>query len=114
MQEERERMKEIEVTRRTKAELIGRLYLEEQLINSTQMNIIGRELDHPTHDYGAPGSLWELYNYTTFSMKELHPSTWMQSHQRAHSFFVNEAGILVSPMHIEVPEPGALTQLNLF
>lgn len=114
MQEERDRMKEIEITRRTKAELIGRLYLEDSIINSVQMNIISRELDNPTHDYGAPGSMWELYNYTTFAMKETHPTLWMQNHQKAHSFFVNESGILVSPMNIEVPEAGALLQLNLF
>jgi hypothetical protein len=114
MQDEREAMKNIEITRRTKAELIGRLYLEEQLINSVQMNVIGRELDNPTHNYGAPGSMWELYNYATFSMKELHPSSWMQDHQRAHNFFVNESGILTQPMNIEVRKPEALLQLNLF
>ena len=35
---------------------------------------MARELEAPTHDYGAPDSLWELYNYTTFAMKESHPS----------------------------------------
>lgn len=114
MQEERDAMKNVEITRRTKAELIGRLYLEEQLINSVQMNVIGKELDNPTHDYGAPGSMWELYNYTTFAMKETHPTLWMQNHQRAHGFFVNESGILTQPMNIEVPKPEALLQLNLF
>ena len=116
MQEERERMKEIEITKRTKAELIGRMIFEEDLIQSTQMNIIEKELRKPTFDYGAPDSLWELYNFTTFAMKEIHPSLWMQNHQRAHSFFVNEAGILVNSLNkdIEIPEPGALLQLNLF
>lgn len=114
MQEERDAMKNIEITKKTKAELIGRMIIEEEFIQSTQLNIIEKELKHPSHDYGAPDSLWELYNYTTFAMKEIHPSLWMQNHQRAHSFFVNEAGILVQPMNIEVPEPGTLQQLNLF
>jgi len=47
-------------------------------------------------------------------MKEIHPSLWMQNHQRAHNFFVNEAGIITSPMEIEIPSPEALLQLNLF
>jgi hypothetical protein len=115
MQEERDAMKNVEITKRTKAELIGRMLIEEQFIQSTQMNIIEREMKNPTHDYGAPDSLWELYNYTTFAMKEIHPSLWMENHQRAHSFFVNESGILTSPpMNIHVPEPGELQQLNLF
>ena len=114
MQEERERMKQIEVTKRNKAELIGRMLLEDQFINSTQLNIISREIKAPTHDYGAPDSMWELYNYTTFAMKETHPSLWMDNHMAAHKFFVNEAGILVSPMKIDVLQPEALLQLNLF
>lgn len=117
MQQEREAMKQIEITKKTKAELIGRMIIEEEFIQSTQLNIIEKELRNPTHDYGAPDSLWELYNFTTFAMKEIHPSMWMQNHQKAHSFFVNEAGILVSPMNEITPaveETGALLQLELF
>jgi len=77
MQNQRESMKQIEITKRTKAELIGRMMLEEQFITSTQLNIISRELKAPTHDYGAKDSVWELYNYTTFAMKESHPANWM-------------------------------------
>ena len=113
MQQEREQMKNVEVTKRTKAELIGRMYLEDQFISSTQLNIIGRELKAPTHDYGAPDSMWELYNYVTFAMKETHPSFWMDNHMNAHRFFVNESGILTQPMP-EVVKPEALLQLNLF
>ena len=87
MQQERENMKQIEITRRVKAELIGRMMIEEQFICSTQLNIIRKEMTNPTHDYGAQDSLWELYNYTTFAMKEIHPSLWMQNHSKAHKFF---------------------------
>jgi Domain of unknown function (DUF932) len=89
MQKERDAMKQIEITRRTKAELIGRMILEEQFINSTQLNIISRELKAPTHDYGAKDSVWELYNYTTFAMKETHPGMWMENHIKAHKFFTD-------------------------
>jgi hypothetical protein len=114
MQEERDAMKNIEITRKTKAELIGRMIIDEQFIQSTQLNIIEKEMKNPTHDYSAPSSMWELYNYTTFAMKEIHPSLWMQNHQQAHSFFVSEAGILTQPINIEIPKPEALLQLNLF
>lgn len=90
MQMERDRMKQVELNKRTTAELIGRMFIEDQIIQSTQLNIIKKELDAPTYDYGAPGSLWELYQYTTYSMKGLHPSLWMESHVNAHSFFANE------------------------
>jgi hypothetical protein len=57
--------------------------------------------------------MWELYNYTTFAMKESHPAVWMDNHMGAHKFFVNESGILVSPMP-EIVQSEALLQLNLF
>ena len=113
MQAEREVMKNREVTKRTSAELIGRMIIEENIIESTQLNIIRGQMDNPAFDYGAPGSLWELYQHTTFAMKEVHPSLWMRNHINAHSFFVNAAGILVSPTTIEVPEPGMLQQLEM-
>lgn len=95
MQQERELMKTVKVDKRIQAELIGRMIIEEQFIESTQLNIIRKELDHPTHNYGAPGSLWELYQFTTFSMKEVHPSLWMNNHIEAHTFFT-EASVSVT------------------
>lgn len=96
MQTEREYMKSVEVSKRTRAELIGRLLLEEQLISTMQVNQIAAELTNPTYDYGAPGSMWELYQFATQTMKNTHPRFWMDTHMRTHKFFVNESGILVS------------------
>jgi hypothetical protein len=120
MQKQREDMKQIEITKRTKAELVGRMMLEEQFITSTQLNIISRELKAPTHDYGAKDSLWELYNYTTFAMKETHPSSWMQSHIQAHKFFTDHAYDQSAPWEAQaanadnVPTIIQLEQLDLF
>jgi hypothetical protein len=111
MQNQRESMKQIEITKRTKAELIGRMMLEEQFISSTQLNIISRELKAPTHDYNAKDSLWELYNYTTFAMKETHPSLWMESHIKAHKFFNDYAYDQSAPWE---SEEKALVQLSIF
>ena len=112
IQVEREAMKQIEVDKRIISELIGRLYIEEELIQSTQLNIIRRELKKPTHNYGAQGSLWELYQFTTFSMKEIHPRLWMENHMNVHKFFAEQAGIILPSKEIEV---GAkYKQLELF
>ena len=111
MQEEREIMKTIEIDRRTQAELIGRMIVEQQFIESTQLNIIRAELDKPTHDYGAPNSLWELYQFTTYSMKEVHPSLWMNNHIDAHSFFVEASGMVTKKQEISLP---VINQLELF
>lgn len=96
MQKERELMKHVQIDARTSAELVGRMILEEEFIESTQLNIIRRELKNPTFDYDSPNSLWELYQFTTYSMKEIHPTLWMGNHIDAHNFFVTAAGELKS------------------
>lgn len=95
MQKQRETMKEMQLSKRVQAELVGRMYIEEDFIESTQMNIIKRELMKPTYDYGAPNSMWEIYQFVTYSMKDIHPSLWMKDHLAANKFFVNEAGLFV-------------------
>ena len=100
MQLEREVLKQIELTKRDKAELLGRLFLEEQLINTMQMNIIAKEIEAPTFDYGAPDSVWELYQHTTHAMKENHPRSWISDHIKAHNFFVNATGSVVTEEEI--------------
>jgi len=99
MQSERDSMKQIILDRRAQAELIGRMIIDEQFIESTQLNIIKRELEKPTHNYGAENSLWELYQFTTFSMKEVHPSLWMNNHIDAHAFFLDAAGLVTKPIY---------------
>jgi hypothetical protein len=80
------------------------------------MNIMARELENPTHNYGAPDSMWELYNYATFAMKELHPSIRMNNHIKAHNFFVNESGVFVNTTVQEntIEIPAELIQLEMF
>lgn len=88
LQEDRDRMKERHISRTIQAELVGRMFIQEELINTTQLGIIKREIDAPTHDYNASGSLWELYNYTTYALKEAHPTAWLQKHIETHEFFM--------------------------
>ena len=115
MQKERDAMKQIQITNTRKAELVGKLLIQEELINTNQVTTIKKELTLPTHDYGAKDSLWELYQYTTYAMKEVNPRFWMDDHIRAHSFFVNEAGILVQKeAEFEYNGPGNRKQLELF
>jgi len=87
LQRDRDLFKQYEATEQVQAELLGRMFIQEEVITSTQLNIIKRELINPTHDYGAEGSLWDLYNHATFSLKGSHPSKWMSVHSELHSFF---------------------------
>lgn len=92
---EKQRMQNIEVTKKTTAELLGRMYIEEGIITSTQLNIIKGELEKPSFDYGHKDSLWELYNHTTYALKSATPTTWLQQQIDNHQFFTSEYGIAV-------------------
>lgn len=107
MQREREDMKQIEISKRVCAELLGRMVVEEEILESTQLNIIRREISSPTFDYGADNSLWQLYQFCTFSMKEVHPSLYMKQHIAAHKFFVEAMDTITTPsiMPLILPEP---------
>ena len=111
MQKQRDAMKEIEISKKVRAELIGKLICDAEIIESTQLNIIRDEYKSPTHNYNCEGSLYELYQFTTFSMKDLHPTLWMKNHIDAHAFFVNECGLVIP----EVKElETSFSQLELF
>ena len=115
MQIQREMMKRVDLTRRQQGELLGRMVYESDIISTMQLNIIRKELVRPSYDYGVENTLWDLYQHTTHSMKELHPATWMSDHMSAHDFFVNAQGELVSqrkPAIISAPQL-AYQQLEL-
>ncbi len=115
MQKERDTMKNIELSKRVTAELIGRMYLESNVIEAAQLTIIKNQLLKPSFDYNAPNSLWELYQFVTYSMKGLHPSLWMDSHIDAHKFFTDNANIIVPEMPTLRLEPEMVdTQMSLF
>ena len=115
MQDDRELMKHVQIDAQVTAELVGRMILEKEFIESTQLNIIKRELKNPTYDYGAPQSLWELYQYTTYAMKEVHPTLWMGNHIDAHDFFVTATGELKSKsINIGFEESPSRRQLKIF
>ena len=112
LQNEREALKQIEISKRTTSEIIGRMFLEEDFIESTQLNIIKRELKNPTHDYKSPGSLWELFQHTTFAIGGIHPSHWMQDHLDAHRFFTGIAEAMTEDASYEllVSDPYSVTE----
>ena len=115
MQDEREQMKKVEIDRKVKASILGRLFADDQIITATQLGIIAREIEAPTHDYGNPDSMWSMYNYATFAAKGDHPFTWMNRHINLHDFFTKEANILIlSPPSINIPLDISPNQISIF
>jgi len=83
-------MKEIELSNKSIAELVGRMYLEEDLISNTQLNIIKKELETPSYEDFTDTSLWSLYNHCTESFKKAAPMNYIKQHTNLHNFVEQE------------------------
>lgn len=71
-------------------ELAGKLFFVNDAFGSTQLNIVNEQIKRPSFDYGAEGSIWEIYQHVTFAMRELHPRLWMEAHIEIHQYFLEE------------------------
>ena len=99
----RDRMKEIEMNKRQISEIAGRLHIEQDIITTTQLGILKKEIENPSFNYKSPGSLWEFYSNCTCSTREANPLTWHKTHKKLGDFFVNEFNLLETN-NIVVPE----------
>jgi hypothetical protein len=89
--EDREQLKKYTLGWKDVAEMVGRMYLYDQIITSTQLNIMKREMQDPTHSYGVePMNAWSIYNYATYAFKEDSPRNWINRHVDLHNFFAKE------------------------
>ena len=84
------KLKETEITKRTVAELIGRLYHEQELLQTTQLSILKQEMDTPQFDYGVENTAWNLYSNITHSYKQLHPRLYIEQNSKLSNFFIEE------------------------
>ena len=71
------------------AEVLGRLFIDEQILLSTEVNTAARELRKPTFEDFSQRTLWSLYNACTFSLKEAHVSRKNNSLKRLHNFCID-------------------------
>jgi hypothetical protein len=73
------------------AELIGRLFIEEDLLDSQQMSCVKSEMKKSSYDYGTDDdNAWTFYNHVTHALKKTHPRDWVNSQQNFHDFITVE------------------------
>jgi hypothetical protein len=94
---EKNKLKQIEIDPKVRAQIIGDLYLNEGVLKETQIAIIKKEIENPSFTYGedAVNSAWETYNHITHSLKTIPPSDYIDSHTGVHNYFVNSFGIIL-------------------
>lgn len=84
--EVRNRLFEIEVSKSKYAELIGRMFIEEDIITSTQLNIVKREFNE-SKLFPEP-TAWSMYNHVNQALKSGHPADYITQHVNLHKFML--------------------------
>jgi len=88
----------VDITVTQAAEIIGRMFVEEEILNSYEVNETVRQLRKPSFSDFEPSNLWSLYNHATYSLNNAAPDRRMPALKSLHIFFmdlVNELGIHV-------------------
>lgn len=90
---DKELLKDITLTRSEQAAIVGQLLIEQDILTLSQVGIVKREIETPTHTYNATAdSAWTLYNHVTLALKDSHPMSYLKDHQKLHSFFIDQFG----------------------
>ncbi len=84
----RENFKQINFTDNSLHELVGKLFLEEEILRMNQLSIIQKEYRNPTHNYGVgKNNLWNIYNLATYAIEQQsHPTLYLKQHGELTKF----------------------------
>jgi len=91
LQSDKEQMKQITLTKRQYAELLGTLFIDIKMISTEQLGMIKKEFEKPSFNYTSdPDSLWSLYNHILLALAKSHPRTWMEQQRLVHFHLMTE------------------------
>jgi len=84
---DRDAMRNTELSLQEQAEIAGRLYINEDILDAAQMSCVKSELEKPTYDYQCDQeNAWAFYNHVTHALKKAHPRDWLSDSQNFHDF----------------------------
>jgi hypothetical protein len=88
---DKELLKGITLNKSQQAAIVGQLLIEQDVLTLSQVGIVKRELETPSHTYNSPAdSAWTLYNHVTLALKDSHPMSYLNDHQKLHNFFIDQ------------------------
>jgi hypothetical protein len=108
--QDKDQMRKIFLPKKSQAELVGRLFLDEEIIDASQVSIIKAEMKDPSYNYNADlNNAWTFYNHVTHSFKKSHPRTWMSDQVKFHEFMTAE---LLSQVSLQQTDKNWIDNLN--
>jgi hypothetical protein len=88
---DKELLKGITLNKSQQAAIVGQLLIEQDVLTLSQVGIVKRELEAPSYTYNSPAdSAWTLYNHVTLALKDSHPMSYLNDHQKLHNFFIDQ------------------------
>ena len=93
LKEDADRLSTIGIDKSTTYDLIGKMFIDEGIINSMQLNIVKDQLLNsqnftPITEYNF--TAWDLYNAVTESLKKSHPTTYIADHANLHQLMLDQ------------------------
>ena len=89
--QDKELMKNVTLNCQMQSELAGRLFIDEDILDSTQMSCVKNEIAKPTYNYNTKtDTAWTFYNHVTHALKKAHPRDWLADQQYFHDFMTAE------------------------
>lgn len=80
----RELFSAVSLPKRQQAEMLGRIFVEEEIVTPTMANVIRQEI---TDSKLFPDdTVWSFYNHVTHALKQSHPREYIDRHVEFHNF----------------------------
>ena len=107
---DRDAMRNTELSLQEQAEIAGRLYINEDILDAAQMSCVKAELEKPSYDYQCDQeNAWTFYNHVTHALKKAHPRDWLSDSQNFHDFMTAR---VLSKMNITMNDALDLSEFD--
>lgn len=116
--DDKNNLRKVDLSMKEQAQLLGRLYAQEDILDVSQIVTVKEEMAKPSYDYQADQeNAWAFYNHVTHALKKSHPRSWLSDSQKFHDFIVGDLlgqmGIITKDTVEEIEEVSE-NQLDLF
>lgn len=103
---DKNKMKNLSLSKTAQAKLLGSLFADYCVLESTTANLVKQQMLKPGFFYaGGTETLWAFYNHVIYAIQDNHPKTWLEEQRMMHYIITNEY-LQTAPV-MTLPEPEA-------